>query len=48
MTEFLKINANFNIKEYTFDSGNEELNFFIFQKANDFIKEEYTQVYVLK
>ncbi len=48
MTEFLKINANFNIKEYTFDSGNEELNFFIFQMANDFIKEEYTQVYVLK
>ena len=45
---FEKISAEFNFKDYKFDCGIEELNQFFYRKAKDFIKEDYSQLYLSK
>ncbi len=43
---FEKINVDFQFKEHQFDCGIEELNNFFYNKANDFIKGDYSQLYL--
>jgi len=43
---FEKINSDFNFKDSQFDCGNEELNQFFYDKAKEFIKEDYSQLYL--
>ena len=41
-----KINPNFNFRTYQFDCGDEELNQFFYAKAREFIREDYSQLYL--
>lgn len=43
---FEKIDSNFNFQDYNFDSGLEELNQFFYINAIDFIKQDYSQLYL--
>jgi len=48
MSELLKIDLKFNLENYDFDSGNNELNEFLFKESKSFLKEDYCQIYILK
>lgn len=43
---FEKLDSNFNFQNYSFDCGVEDLNKFFYKNAKDFIKEDYSQLYV--
>ena len=43
-----KITPEFHFKEYHFDCGVEELNHFFYEKAKDFIQEDFSQLYLLR
>lgn len=43
---FEKIESNFNFQDYSFDCGVEELNHFFYNNAREFIKEDYSQLYL--
>jgi len=43
---FEKIDSNFNFQDYNFDCGVEELNHFFYENSRDFIKEDYSQLYL--
>jgi len=43
---FEKISSDFNFKDLQFDCGIEELNHFFYNNANDFIREDYSQLYL--
>ncbi len=41
-----KTNADFDFQDHQFDCGNEELNRFSYSNASEFIREEYSQLYL--
>jgi len=43
---FEKMSSDFTFKDLQFDCGNEELNHFFYTDANDFIREDYSQLYL--
>jgi len=43
---FERITADFHFTDYQFDCGIEELNHFYYDKASDFIREDYSQFYL--
>ncbi|MHA1489487.1 MAG: GNAT family N-acetyltransferase [Promethearchaeota archaeon] len=45
-TTFERITPDFQFTEYHFDCGIEELNHFFYDKAKDFIREDYSQLYL--
>jgi GNAT superfamily N-acetyltransferase len=48
MLKFQQVDKNFCFKDFFFDSGNKDLNDFLYNNALDFIKEGYAQIYILK
>ena len=48
MLKFQQVDKNFCFKDFFFYSGNKDLNDFLYNNALDFIKEGYSQIYILK
>jgi len=48
MIQFVKIHSNFSIDKVNFNSGIANLDNFFFKESLDFIKEGYSQIYLLK